>query len=81
MHGNIVQRESIAASHLYRSSVLENSALKDMSRSSNYLRSTGAAPADGAAVYEDPNLFLPGSKIDIHILTNVALGSLIVCVS
>lgn len=72
MQGNIIQRESIAGNRIYRPSVLEASALSGLSRGSNNLRSTGAIPIEGGVQYEDPELFLPGSKIDIHILSNVS---------
>lgn len=76
VNGSIIQRDSIAVSQLYRPSVVDGG-MHDLSRGSNYLRNTGTIAVDGHVVIEDSSQFLPGTKIDIHILNNVTFTQLV----
>lgn len=71
VNGMIQQKESLAASQFFRPSIVESS-LADVSRGSGFQRSTnGNQSRDIAPPSEDGSRFLPGSKVDLHILANV----------
>lgn len=67
MNGSIVQRESITTSNLLRPSLMESSGIHDLSRGSNFRGTLGGTQQDGT----DGQVFLPGTKVDLHILSNV----------
>lgn len=67
MNGSIAQRESLTASNLLRPSLMESSGIHDLSRGSNIGGGGGGNQQDGS----DGQAFLPGTKVDLHILSNV----------